>query len=166
MNLLRYDIVDKLPGFSSEMIHIKDNSFVLIGSQYIDIVFEKPALLECYGFSRSAISKNAMGTIIEQPVLKSVNSSLIDIMTETIIRNTIGESSSCKELRSRCKAWRGNHYVSKIYDSRNASLYSFTYSTPDKEPTVLLQAINYGRMDNRGSFSVERDILEAIYNLI
>lgn len=166
MNPLRYEIVDKLPGFKSEMIHIRDNCFVMIDSQFINIVFEHDDSLECHGFSRSAITKYAMKCILDEPVLNAIDENMVRLMSETVSNRTIKEASCCTELRSKCKSWRDNHYVRRVYNGFRSSIYAFTYKIADSNPIVCLQAVNYGGMNMKGSFSIDRDIIENIYSRI
>lgn len=166
MNPLRYRVVNKRPGFSNEMIHIRDNCFVFMDSQFVEIVIEHEDSLECHGFSRNALKESTMKQILEQPTFKAANDELMNIIVETVYNQTIKGANSCEELRSACKCWRDSHYIHKVYDSYRASVYAFMYSLAGGNTVVCLQAINYGKRDMEGSFAVDKDIIEKIYDII
>lgn len=165
MRPLRYREIDKWKGFSNEMTHIRDNCFIHMDSQFIDIVFEHADSLECHGFSRSAITNNGLKAILEQPVLRAIDNSLVDIMRNTINLQTLNGLKTVKDVRCACKKWDGNNYVHKIYNGDYASIYAFVYSIAGGQKIVSLHLIDYRSQSSLGSFAVDLDIIESIFNL-
>lgn len=166
MRPLKSKVVEKPPNFSKEIIHIRDNCYVLIDSKYITIVLEHGNSLECHGISRAALRWYTLSQLLNQPVMCVMDEDMVNIMKGTVNSMTIGESRCCRELRSICKVFDGNHYIHKLYNGNNASVYGFMYSVHGGQTVVCLQSVNYGAMNMEGSFSVDRDIVESIYNLI
>ncbi len=166
MSPLRCRVVDKFPGFSKEMIHIRDNCFMFREDKFIEIVLEHDNSLECHGFSRNALPNYSLKSILEQPVLHAMDESIVDIVMNTVESQTIKESKCCNDLRTACKYWNGTSYIYKLYDGRYSSIYSFVYDIRRGNPIVCLQIVNYGKRDMTGSFSIDLDIIEKIYNIL
>lgn len=166
MNPLRYREVDKLPGFDREMLHIRDNCYLLTDSQFINIVFEHDDSLEYHGLSRSAMTKNTIKYMLNQPVLKAVDNTFVDIMASTVESRTIKEASTCSELRSVCKRWKDSHYLRKLYEGYRGSVYAFIYSIDGDAPMINIQAVNYGQKNMKGSFTIRLDLMRLISNYI
>lgn len=163
---LRYFVVDKHIGFDREMTNICDDWYAYIDSKFINIVREHDDSLECHGFNRSAINLYELKSVLEQPVLNATSHDIISIIANTVRELTIELSSCCSELRTRCKYYDGNHYIHRLHRGHFASIYAFVYNMGNNSPKVSFQIVNYGKRNMEGSFIIDRDIIEKVYNML
>lgn len=166
MNPLRYKIVNKSQGFSKEMIHIRDNCFMYMDSQFVNIVLEHDNSLECHGFSRNAIDVLTLKSIMNQPILNAADESLVTVVKDTINNQLIKQYDDYKELRIACNHWDGTYYIHKVYWGTRASVYAFVYRIAGGNTIVCLQVVNYGKRNMEGSFAIEMNILNKVYDIL
>lgn len=164
--LKSYRIDDCDPVYLDGALHISGNWYMFRDDKIVDIIYKHDNCLDCHGFRRKPIGLDEMKTIIELPVLRAVNASLIEVVTQSIFDSTIGASLGCSDVRAKCKLWSGNHYVRRVSCSHFDSVYAFAYTVGNSQPYIYLYQVHYGGINVDDSFAIDKDIFERIYNVL